>query len=374
MGGCLRPYLSNSLHIFIVVWVTLLTYWFWTVYLRKGQVFWLQEIPVGGRISAPSKLQKLITWFPVASLFSCITLLLAVGTYDYWKDCNSFLSVLVMVASVLSESIVHNIFLRISCAWCILHNEVTTRQRQRFALLIFMLNITAMGYHLNLPFFFTTLVMVYCSALTLEFHNIVFHLKKLREAIVEQEELLRREANDVANALIEQMKLQLKLLTSFQQMLGVYLTAQIVINGPLYLFIGRIVAVCIARKLLDLGVFVYLLIMFSECHVNAFPYIAFRRRPASTGSHRWERLDQPEVWTYYSKDVSLDIEQLTNGDLYLGIPLRLQNQSQSEGDSESSSAPLSLVYNPSAVQYNKEDANEQESICHTAVEAVVDIV
>ena len=66
----------------------------------------------------------------------------------------------------------------------------------------------------------------------------------MREGLVDQiaRERGRRESNDVASALIEQMKVQLKLLVSFQQMMGMYLTAQIMINGPLYL-VGRQVAV-----------------------------------------------------------------------------------------------------------------------------------
>ena len=121
----------------------------------------------------------------------------------------------------------------------------------------------------------------------------------LREGLVDQiaRERGRRESNDVASALIEQMKVQLKLLVSFQQMMGMYLTAQIMINGPLYL-VGRQVAVCIARQVLDLGIFVYFLCNFSECHVNAFPYVALPRAQTDSGTLMGrEMLEQPEVWT-----------------------------------------------------------------------------
>ena len=249
------------MNLIIVLWVVLLSYWFWNVFLRKGHVFWLNEIPTGGRISAPSKLQKFITLMPLAKLFSCICLAAAVGQYETWESCNGVLSVFVMFGSVMGEIVLHDIFLRISCAWCILENEITTRQKQRFNLLLGLLFISTAGYHFGVPFLFTTLVMVYCTILTLEFHSIVLNIRRLREALAEQLALgrSRRETNDVAAALINQMKVQLKLMISFQQMLVAYLTAQIMINGPLYLFIGRqeglMIGSCLGRVLLFAGIF-----------------------------------------------------------------------------------------------------------------------
>lgn len=345
-----RPYLAYSLHLVIVAWVVLISYWFWNVFLRKGQVFWLNEIPTGGRISAPSNLQKHITNIPLVKLFSCVVFVAAVETYDRWKECNPALSVFVMLGSVHSELVIHSVFLRASSAWCIMENELTPRQLQRFGLLTLLLFVSSTGYHFGVPFLFTTLVMIYCTLLTLEFHSIILNVRKLREGLVDQiaRERGRRESNDVASALIEQMKVQLKLLVSFQQMMGTYLTAQIMINGPLYL-VGRQVAVCIARQVLDLGIFVYFLCNFSECHVNAFPYVALPRAQTDSGTLMGrEMLEQPEVWTYYSRDVSRDIEQLTNGDLHLGIPLK---DDQEDGEDNGETAALSLVFNPSAVQY-----------------------
>lgn len=347
------------MHLFVILWVTLLTYWFWNVYLRKGQVFWANEIPVGRRISSPSKLQRCITWIPIAKTFSCVCLLVAVGTYEEWKDCNGVLAIHVVLGSVLSEICIHNVFLRVSSAWCILHNTLTLRQKQRYLGVLSLVYVTASGYHFGFPFFFTTLVMIYCSVLTLEFHNIVLNIRELKEALGEQiaNQARRGTNNDVATALIEQMNVQLKLLVSFQKLLGAYLTIQIIINGPLYMFVRRLVALCIARNVLDLGVFAYFLWKFSECHVNAFPYVAFQRTPRTTGRNRSaEVLIPPEVWTYYSKNVSLDLEQLTNGDLYLGIPsLDIPEDEGQEDQGQGSLMSLSLVSNPTAVQYGRED-------------------
>ncbi|QDZ17870.1 hypothetical protein A3770_01p03880 [Chloropicon primus] len=361
-----RDYLRISLHLVIVTWVILLSYWFWNVFLRKGQVFFSDEVPTGGRISAPSKVQRCITLLPLVKLFSCICLASAVGRYDYWKNCNPTLSVLVMLGSVLGEIVVHAILLRVSYAWCILENEITVKQRQRFNMLLTLLFVSTAGYHFGVPFLFTTLVMVYCTILTLEFHSIVLNHRKLREALGEQLSLAaRRGTNDVASALIEQMKVQMNLLISIHRMLVVYLTAQIMINGPLYLFIGRQVAVCIARHVMDLGIFTYFLIFFSECHVNVFPYVALPRNQLESGrdTRRRENLSQPEVWIYYTKDVVKSIQQLTNGDLSLGRAVGGESERERE---EVDKFPLSLVSHPSAFQYhydvNHETSEEDEPV------------
>ena len=330
-----------------MAWVVLFAHWFWNVFLRKGQVFYTDEIPTGGRISAPSRLQKSITQLPLVNLLACILLVAAVGKYDHWKDCDAVLSSFVMLGSVMGEGVLHAIFLKVACAWCILENEITPRQQQRFSMLLALLVISTAGYHCGVPFLFTTLVMVYCTILTLEFHSIVLHIRKLRAALEEQIAAARsrREANDVASALIEQMKVQLKMLVSFQHMLVAYLTAQILINGPLYMFVGRQVAVCLARHVMDLAIFGYFILGFSECHVNAFPYVALVPAGMDSGlGRRAARLDPPEVWTYFSLDLEQDVDQLTRGDLILGIPTP-----RPEG--EEGGYPIRLVFNPSSVQY-----------------------
>ena len=64
-------------------------------------------------------------------------------------------------------------------------------------MLLALLVISTAGYHCGVPFLFTTLVMVYCTILTLEFHSIVLHIRKLRAALEEQIAAARsrREAN-----------------------------------------------------------------------------------------------------------------------------------------------------------------------------------
>ena len=133
---CCRPYLLNGAHLIIVAWVVLFAHWFWNVFLRKGQVFYTDEIPTGGRISAPSRLQKSITQLPLVNLLACILLVAAVGKYDHWKDCDAVLSSFVMLGSVMGEGVLHAIFLKVACAWCILENEITPRQQQRFSMLL----------------------------------------------------------------------------------------------------------------------------------------------------------------------------------------------------------------------------------------------
>ena len=315
-------------------------------------------------------LQKVISILPLTRIVAAILLFSAIVTYDAWKACNAYLAVLVGVSQIFEDVTVHGIFLCVSSGWCILHHDMPRQLRRKFMGVLALLFVCFTLHYFAVPFFFTFLVVTYCTIITIEFHCVVENTRELKGGIRHQIASNERDPNDVTAALIMQMENQYYLLNDVQKMMILYLLGHVVNSSvSVYLFSppDNMAATMVGHILLHTVVFGFLVKRFSECHVDAFPYAPFTQLPIARSDSSAPELTMSQlgvtVWTYHTKQPDRDIELLQQGELAIGLFSHYGGEPGGPNANDET-IPFVIICNPSFTDLEERDRANALALAH----------
>ena len=320
------------------------SYWVWNTVLRRGQAYRRAEIPLDRRLNGASRLQKTLLAVPIAKVVAAAFQFYTVNVYSNWIDCGTILSMLTTVAYSSTEVAFHCVFFMVAGGFCILRDEFTPEQSNRFKSLILVLYVSLSGYYFGSYFSFMCMAMTWIYLVTTEFNFIKRNVLSLGRALERLVERPNTASDEVRTALTEQTQKQHDLLTGFRHILTTYLVLSvgisIVLSGddtikPL----GSIL-----QSVVEVATFIVLANHLSGCRIGAFPYSSFVDLNESADEE--SGVDESiSTWIHKSTNLQLELKQLSNGDLCLGIPTQTP-----EEEEEKPVDSLAMVANPSAVQ------------------------